>query len=111
MRFAESLRLDYLHFSVTMPLPNTQLHRMAVRQGLITDDTWRDFARNPTNEFQVPYWTERFTREELDELVAFCIRRTHLRPAYLLRSVGNIGSVGELVRKARAGMKLAMMGL
>jgi radical SAM superfamily enzyme YgiQ (UPF0313 family) len=111
LRFAQSLRLDYVHFSVTMPLPNTVLHRMGVRQGLITDDTWRAFARNPTSEFQIPYWTEVFTREELDELIQQCIKSTYLRPAYLLRSIGNIRSFGEFVRKARAGVKLAMMGL
>jgi hypothetical protein len=94
-----------------MPLPNTVLHRMGVRQGLITDDTWRAFARNPTSEFQIPYWTEVFTREELDELIQQCIKSTYLRPAYLLRSIGNIRSFGEFVRKARAGVKLAMMGL
>lgn len=111
LRFAESLKLDYLHFSVTMPLPNTVLHRMGIRQGIITEDTWRDFAKNPTNAFEVPYWTEIFTREELDDLVTQCIKSTYLRPAYLLRSIGNIRSFGEFVRKARAGVKLAMMGL
>ncbi|NDD27783.1 MAG: radical SAM protein [Proteobacteria bacterium] len=111
LRFADSLKLDYVHFSVTMPLPNTPLHHMAVRQGIITDDTWRDFAQNPTPAFQVPYWTELFTRDELDDLVTMCIKRTYLRPSYLLRSLGNVRSMGELVRKARAGVKLAMMGL
>lgn len=111
MRFADSLKLDYVHFSVTMPLPNTPLHRMGVRQGIITENTWRDFAADPRPEFQVPYWTEIFTREELDTLVQSCIKRTYLRPSYLLRSMGNIRSFGELVRKARAGVKLAMMGL
>lgn len=111
LRFAQKLNLDYVHFSVTMPLPNTVLHRMAVRQGIITDETWRDFARNPTPAFEVPYWTEVFTREQLDELVTHCIKRCYLRPRYVLRSLRDVRSFGELMRKARAGMKMAMMGL
>lgn len=111
LRFADSLKLDYVHFSVTMPLPNTPLHRQAVREGIISEHVWRDFAADPQPTFQVPYWTEVFTRDELDALVQSCIKRTYLRPAYLLRSVGNLRSVGELVRKARAAVKLAMMGM
>ena len=111
LRFADSLKLDYVHFSVTMPLPSTPLHRIAVRDGIISEDTWRAFAADPRPDFQVPYWTEVFTREELDALVQSCIKRTYLHPAYLLRSIGNVRSFGELVRKARAGVKLAMMGL
>jgi len=111
LRFAQRLSLDFVHFSVTMPLPNTVLHRMAVRQGIITDDTWRDFASNPTSAFEVPYWTEVFTRAELDELVTHCIKSCYLRPRYMWQTLRRVRSVGELVRKARAGMKLAMMGL
>ena len=84
---------------------------MAVRQGIITDDTWRDFARNPTTAFEVPYWTEIFTRDQLDELVTHCIKSCYFKPRYMLRSLGTVRSVGEFVRKARAGMKLAKMGL
>lgn len=111
LKFARELKLDYVHFAVTMPLPNTGLHRMGVRQGIITDDTWRDFAKNPTTDFRVPYWTENFTREELDELVTYCIKQCYLRPGYVLQSLREIKSFGELYRKARAGVKLAMMGL
>jgi anaerobic magnesium-protoporphyrin IX monomethyl ester cyclase len=111
LRFAQRLNLDYVHFSVTMPLPNTVLHRMAVRQGIISDDTWRDFAKDPTNAFEVPYWTEVFSREELDALVTHCIKTCYLRPRYMWRSLRQVKSIGEFYRKARAGVKLAMMGL
>jgi len=111
LRFAQRLNLDYVHFSVTMPLPNTVLHRMGVRQGLITDETWRDFAKDPTTTFEVPYWTEVFTREQLDELVTYCIKRSYFRPRYVLQALRGVRSFGEFFRKARAGLKLAMMGL
>lgn len=109
--FARSLRLDYVHFSILVLLPNTPLHRSAVQKGLMDDETWRAFARDPRRGFQVPHWTEMLTREELEDMVMRCLKSSYLRPGYVLRSLGQVQSLGELVRKARAGLKLARMGL
>lgn len=110
LAFARSLALDYVHFSILVILPHTPLHRRAVREGRILEDLWRGFARNPDPDFEVPFWTEILSREELEDMVMRCLRSSYLRADYVLRSLAQVRSMGELVRKARAGLKLIGMG-
>jgi len=101
VRFALEVAPDYVHFQVTMPLPGTPLHAQAVRRGILAADTWQRFAAHPTSDFEIPYWTERFSRTELDALLSWCLHRCYMNPRYLLRSLLRVRSMGELMRKAR----------
>ena len=107
IRFALQLKPDYVHLAVTTPFPATDLYRMGLETGLYEDDYWRDFARDPRQEFIPNIWTELLTRAELFELLDEGYRRFYLRPGFVLRKLLDVRSLGELVRKAALGLRLA----
>ena len=107
--FARSLDPDFVHITIVTPFPGTRLYFMGLEQGRFTHDFWREFAANPTTDFQPQYWEEHLTRDELQELVTHAYKSFYERPGYILRRLAQVRSVGELARKARAGVKVFLM--
>ncbi len=103
---ARQIRPDFIHLSVTTPFPGTELYFMALREGLIEKDCWKEFASDPTPDFVPPLWLENFTRDELLALLERGYREFYLRPGYVLRSLIRVRSPSELWRKAKAGLGL-----
>ena len=106
IRFAGRLDPDFVHYSITMPLPRTKLYEEALEKGILEKDYWQEFAKNPTEDFKVPYWEENFTADELESLLKKAYHSFYLRPGYMLKSLGKLGSLDELKRKAQAGLNL-----
>jgi len=106
IRLAKELKPDYVHFSLLMPFPGTDLYRMGLEKGLWDGDPWLEFARNPTREFRAPVWNENFSREELIGLTLGAYRSFYRDPAYILRRLKTIRGPGEAIRQARAGLKI-----
>ena len=107
--FAKGLGADYVHVSVLTPFPATQIYFDGLASGQLPHDYWREFAANPTQDFVPLLWEEVLTRDELWELLQFAYRSFYGRPSYLLRQALKVRSLGELWRKARAGVKLLAM--
>lgn len=107
--FARELDPDFVHITIVTPFPGTKLYFMGLEQGRFSHDFWREFATNPTPDFQPQYWEEHLTREELQELVTHAYKSFYGRPGYILRRLAQVRSVGELARKARAGVKVFLM--
>ncbi len=103
--FALELDPDYVQFSIAIPLPGTDLYRMALDRGLYTHDHWRRFAENPTPDFRPPGWYEHFSREELEELLDSAYRRFYHRPRYILRRLRSLHSLSELMRNVQIGFR------
>jgi len=108
MRFARSLDLDFVHFSITMLLPRTLFYTRALKEGILERDVWRDFVLEPREGFLPPYWEETLSRQELEDLLRQAVRSFYFSPRFLLKSLVALRSPGELARKARAGLKLAL---
>ncbi|MFA5066365.1 MAG: hypothetical protein WC566_13005, partial [Dehalococcoidia bacterium] len=106
MEFAKKLDPDYINVSLTTPFPGTQLYTMALEQGIIKNDVWREFAANPSSQFIPPLWTENFTREELLVLMRKFYGSFYRRPKYIIKKALAVKSWGELARKAKAGWQV-----
>jgi len=108
IRFALELDPNYAQFSITIPLPGTDLYRMAREQGLYPDDHWRRFAENPTPDFRPPAWYEVFSAEELEALLDSAYRRFYSRPRYIWRRLRNLHSLEELRRDVQIGFRFLL---
>lgn len=109
-RVMRRLKPDYVHVTVLTPFPGTQIYKMGLESGVIKRDYWREFAANPTPEFEPPHWGEYFTREELNDFLVKGYKQFYLRPGYIVRRLLKLWSLGELKRKAKAGLKVLGMG-
>lgn len=104
--FAKELKPDFVHITIFTPFPATEIYRMGLKSGIIKNDFWREFARNPAGNFQPGCWEENFTREELQELLVYAYKSFYTRPGYILKKLTHVRSIGEFKRMARAGLKV-----
>lgn len=106
IQFAKRLNPNYVQFSVTTPYPGTELYRVALEGGIIKEDVWRKFAKNPTPDFVPPLWEENLTRNQLLGFLNYAYKKFYLSPGFILRDLYHIRSPRELMVKVKAGLKL-----
>lgn len=102
--YAAELDPDYAQFAVTTPYPDTDLYREGLKSGVIKEDHWAKFAKDPFPGFQPPTINEFMDRAELTELLNLAYRRFYFRPWYIFRRVLSVRSFREFFTKARAAI-------
>jgi hypothetical protein len=80
-----------------------------VGRGVIKEDVWRRFAREPKPGFTPPYYEEFLCPAELRDLLTAAYKRFYLRPRVVLRNLAGAASPLEVWRKARAGLRILSM--
>ena len=106
IKFMKKLNPDYVHITITTPFPATDLYRIALEEKVISHDVWQEFAKNPLPDFIPPIWEKEISREEMFSLFKTAYRSFYLRPSSILKKVLQLKSWKELLRKAKAGLKL-----
>ena len=106
LRFATELGPDYLHLAITTPFPETDLYRMGFDKGVLKEDYWREFARDPSPGFVPRVWEEHLTRDELIGLLHRGYKEFYLRPGYVWKRLKGLRSFSDFRAKARAGLKV-----
>ncbi len=99
---------DYAQIGILMLLPNTPLFDEGVRKGLVDEDKWKNFSKNPTLDFRIDHWTEHLSLNELVDLQAQGFKKFYFRPKYIFRSIFQTRSLYEFKTKAAAAVKLAL---
>ena len=92
IQFIKETKPSFVRFSVTTLNPGTELYRLGLKKGIIKQDVWRNFAKNPREDFTVPVWTEHFSREELYGLFISISKKYYLSPNYVIRSALDINN-------------------
>jgi radical SAM superfamily enzyme YgiQ (UPF0313 family) len=103
------LKPDFVHLTILSPFPATAVYVDALRDGIIKEDVWLKYSKNPIEDFVPPYWSENFSKEELNELMVSGYKRFYLRPQYIIKRLLELRSPGEFYRKAKAGLKVLLM--
>lgn len=107
MDFAMELDPDYAEFSITVPYPGTESYDNSLKEGIIPFDYWREFTRNPTPKYNIPYVIENLiSRENLVRLRDDSVRRFYFRPTYMVRELFKVRTFGEFKRKSKMGLGL-----
>ncbi len=92
INFARELEPDFAHFSITTPFPATELYTEGLREGVFKTDHWRNFAKNPSEDFESPYWEENLPRKELIELINSAYKKFYVQPKYILQGILKVRS-------------------
>ncbi len=106
IQVAKELDPDFVHITITTPFPATDLYLKGLQEGILPYDYWREFAENPTPNFQPLYWEEHLKTEELIELMKFAYKSFYTRPTYIFKELMRVKSLPELGRKIKAGLKV-----
>ena len=106
--FAIELDMDYAMFNILTLYPSTALYQRAIQEGIVKEDSWRQFISSPSSDFQMPFWEDSLSRDELISLLRRAYRRFYLRPKVIGRSIKNAGGVKKVIRNSRLGMRILM---
>lgn len=109
MNLARRLNPSYVHFTIFCPYPGTAIYQQGLNNGVIKKDIWREFAANPREDFELPFWEENFSRDELREMLVQAYKSFYLRPMYVAKRLTQIKTLGEFKRKVRAGLSVITM--
>jgi radical SAM superfamily enzyme YgiQ (UPF0313 family) len=109
IRLVNQLNPHYAHFTIFCPYPATASYLKGLESGIIQRDMWREFAADPHEDFELPFWEENFSGDELRQLLVEVYKSFYLRPGYIVRNVARIRSWGELKRKLKAGLSVVSM--
>ena len=106
IEFAKKINPDYVSITILTPYPATKIYQMALEQGVIKTDYWREFAKNPEKGVVTQYWVKELTKKELFELLDIFYKKFYGRPVYILKEFLKIRSFKDLIKKAKAGFKI-----
>ncbi|MBU2472863.1 MAG: radical SAM protein [Patescibacteria group bacterium] len=109
IKFAKKLDTDFVQITLLTPFPATKIYNDALEQGIIKEDYWLEFAKNPRPDFKTKYWTEELSNQELFKFINYAYKQFYLRPNFILKTLKEITSFNDFVRKAKAGFKIISM--
>ena len=106
IRYAIRLRPDFVMFNILTPFPGTRLFDEGVEEGVLKLEPWLCFMRDPRPDFRAQVWDQHFSRDELRELLALAYRSFYWRPRFVWGQVKELRNPRDLMRKAKAGLRL-----
>ncbi|MGM9997849.1 MAG: B12-binding domain-containing radical SAM protein [Candidatus Bruticola sp.] len=105
VNLACELNLDYASFSVTTPLPATQLFREASELGLIDADYWKKYTLLQQSRQDFPVLeTELWNEEKLHDMLKEAYTRFYLRPKFVMRRLSKIRSLNDIKELIKAAV-------
>ncbi len=110
IKLAECLDPNYVHFTIFCPYPATEMYFEGLKSGVLKNDVWQNFAAHPREDFDLPFWEENFTADELRVWLVQSYRSFYLRPSYIVKNLARIRSLGEFRRKVKAGLSVMTLG-
>jgi radical SAM superfamily enzyme YgiQ (UPF0313 family) len=94
--FAKKLKLDYVQFAVTTPLPKTKLWEYYTKSNN-TNVPWDKFVYAGVGSKTSPIFESRLlSRDAIQEWVSRAYKEFYLRPEYFIQKLGGIRSFGDM---------------
>jgi radical SAM superfamily enzyme YgiQ (UPF0313 family) len=93
INFALELDPGFVMFTVATPYPQTPLYEMAMQEGLIKNDYWREFTLGNVAEQRIPYFYS-----DAEQWVKKAYLSFYFRPRYVIRKLNQIHSWDSLIK-------------
>jgi radical SAM superfamily enzyme YgiQ (UPF0313 family) len=90
INFAIELNPDFVMFTVATPYPFTELFDLAIRNGLVEKDYWRNFVRGEETK-RIP-----FLVKNSDYWVRKAYKEYYLRPSFVLKKISQIRKIQDI---------------
>ncbi|MDD5130594.1 MAG: radical SAM protein [Candidatus Omnitrophica bacterium] len=85
--FALKLNPDWAMFTIATPYPGTPLYGLALKEGLLTNDYWRDFTLGIQGDKRIPYFLK-----EAPSLAKKAYMRFYFRLGFIIRRASRLRS-------------------
>lgn len=87
---AKEINPRFVMFTKAIPLPNTELHRIAIEEGLINEDYWKEFTLGKQHIPLSAFVTD------VNDWIVRAYREFYLRPSKALKQILRIRNVDDL---------------
>jgi len=99
LKFAKELDVDFAQFYMTVPYPGTALYEMLIKENKIKAGNWNNFLTMSSMTGIDPIFIpEGMSEAELKQLQKKAYHDYYFRPRMVLRHLGNIHSIKDVVR-------------
>ena len=106
MSIIKEIKPDHFHCSICTPMPKTYLYSKLMLEGIIVEDYWLDFAKNPQPSFKTPFASQIFTAEELRGMQNAMQKQFYFNPRIILSEILKTRSFKQFVSKAQMALKM-----
>lgn len=97
INFAVALNPDLVMFTTATPYPQTPLYDLAMQEGLIKTDYWRDFTLGKIKDERIPFFMP-----EADVWTKKAYQRFYLRPGYIMSRLAKLRTLDDVKKSWRA---------
>jgi radical SAM superfamily enzyme YgiQ (UPF0313 family) len=105
IKLAREIKPSYLEYSIFNISPGTESYNMALEQGVIDRDYWREYATNPVGEMPILVWTKDHTYEELEAIRKKALKNFYMNPSYIIKKALDIRPK-EALQVCKTGYRL-----
>ncbi|MFC1700641.1 B12-binding domain-containing radical SAM protein [Patescibacteria group bacterium] len=106
IKFAKKIKPNYTHITILTPFPATKIYFQALKEKVIKNDYWCEFAKNPENGVITQYWDKELSKEELFYLLDKFYKDFYGRPLYIVKQILKIRSYNDLSKRILTGLKI-----
>lgn len=106
MRLVNDIGARHLQCSICTPMPMTRLYLNLIETGIITEDYWRSFAKNPDPSFRTRFASDRYSGAELRNMQNKIQRRFYWRPRMIVKEIFETHGLRGFIAKARLALKM-----
>jgi anaerobic magnesium-protoporphyrin IX monomethyl ester cyclase len=104
VEFAKKMKPDYAYFSITSPMPGTDMYQQGLKDNRYPD-YWRTFVQFPYPDAKMRIWDQQY-REQIIKVVENAYKSFYFNPAYILKQQLKVRSWKEFKGKAKMALKM-----
>lgn len=105
IKLAREIKPTYLEYAIFNISPGTESYKMALEQGVIKKDFWREYAACPDKNMPVLVWAKDYSYEQLEAIRKKALRDFYLRPDYIIARLMHT-KPKEAYRVLRTGLRM-----
>ncbi len=106
MRLIKEIRPDHLHCSICTPMPKTFLYKKLMKERLIKNDYWLEFAKNPDPNFKTPFKNLYFSDSELRNMQNSIQKKFYFQPRIIFYEILKTKGWKQFFSKAKMAFKI-----
>ncbi len=103
IRFARKINADVCNFSITRPMPKTEMYDIALKYGTITAKSWDDYSFMAKPIFS----SKELPADEIKRLQRKAYFSFYFNPLYILRQITSVRGFGDAKRLLN-GLQMVM---
>ena len=106
--FSKKLKPDFAYYSIAVPYPATDLYDLAIREGYLQYDYWREFVlKEGRTDDPIPLFeSKEFDREWLNKRLRRAFFEYYFRPSYIWGRLKRLQSWQDLVWHAKMARRM-----